>query len=238
MQQASSAIGGVVALVVALWVGLWAVGAPPRHAWGQQGQASPPAVANASAYLIAITPTPAPSSAVSPSTDYRYVAPPSISRATYISVWCDPPAGIPPSPACPDAGAMYDVLVDPGIGGERIDPAIEAGQAAHETALGTAGVGRADLKNLHGVQCHGGDQRIGDAPVAWGNGCAGIYASYVDAVRTWKMLILREYVAAGLLDVPAVVARYAPDGADGNCSRCYISAMTDLIAAIRQRESP
>jgi hypothetical protein len=76
--------------------------------------------------------------------------------------------GWSPSPACDEAGEMYDILVDAGI-----DPAVEFGQAAHETVLGTDGVGVENIKNLHGVQCHGGDNRIGDASVPWGNKCAG-----------------------------------------------------------------
>ena len=163
--------------------------------------------------------------------DYRYDAPPSISRATYIAVYCE--AG---SAACAEAGAMYDVLVAAGL-----DPAIEAGQATHETSLGTAGVGVPPIRNLHGVQCHAEDNRVGDSPVGWGNGCAGMYADYTASVATWARLITREYLPEGRNTPALVVDRYAPAGADGNTPSVYVAAMQAAIDRYRARapqESP
>lgn len=175
------------------------------------------------------TPVPA-AQPVQPPADraFRYDNPPTISREHYIAIWC-----AIDSPACPEAGAMYDVLTNPGEGLTPIDPAIEAGQAAHETVLGTGGVGVASIKNLHGVQCHAGDNRVGDSAVPWGNGCAGIYASYVDSVRIWVWLLNREYFPEGLMDPESVVAKYAPAGADGNNPPAYIRVMKSCIVQYR-----
>lgn len=152
------------------------------------------------------------------STAYDYAAPPSISRETYQAIWCH--AG---SAACEEAGHMYDVLVQAGI-----DPVIEAAQASHETSLGTAGVGLPHIKNAHGVQCHAGDGRIGDSSVPWGNGCAGVYASYSDAVATWARLITREYVNEGYTTPALAVWKYAPTS-DGNDPPAYIADMEHKI---------
>ena len=164
----------------------------------------------------------------------RYDAPPSVRRETYIAGWCTP--GMVPgwgvSPACADAGAMYDVLVAAGL-----DPAVQFGQAAHETVLGQAGVGAPPIRNLHGVQCHAGDGRVGDVPVAWGNGCAGMYPTYIDSVRVWAALIRREYLPAGLNTPRTVVQRYAPPGADGNDPPAYVAAMEAAITRLRELET-
>lgn len=159
---------------------------------------------------------------------FRYDNPPSISREHYIAIWC-----AIDSPACPEAGAMYDALTNPGEGMTPIDPAVEAGQAAHETVLGTAGVGVVGIKNLHGVQCHDGDNRIGDSYADWGNHCAGIYASYVDSVKTWVRLLNREYFPEGRIDPVSVVEKYAPAGADGNNPPAYIKVMKSCIVQYR-----
>lgn len=151
--------------------------------------------------------------AIVPSASYRYDAPPSISREAYGAIVCA--AG----PACDDAGAMYDVLV-----AARIDPVIEAAQAQHETGLGTAGVGQSAYKNLHGVQCHASDGRIADSSVPWGNGCAGVYASYTDSVRTWANVINQEYVGMGLNTPALAVSKYAPVS-DGNDLPAYVADM-------------
>lgn len=168
-----------------------------------------------------------------PSNEYRYDAPPSVSRETYIAGWCTP--GVIPgwgaSPACDEAGAMYDILV-----AGSIDPAVQFGQASHETVLGLAGVGVPSIKNLHGVQCHRGDNRIGDSPVPWGNGCAGIYQNYAAAVETWARLINREYVAEGLNTPDLAVLKYAPAGADGNNPPAYIREMKGYIDRLRAME--
>ena len=185
-------------------------------------------------YLLRAAPAPALPAGDVPvvaSGDYRYDAPPSISRATYIAVYCE--AG---SAACAEAGAMYDVLVAAGL-----DPAIEAGQATHETSLGTAGVGVPPIRNLHGVQCHAEDNRVGDSPVGWGNGCAGMYADYTASVATWARLITREYLPEGRNTPALVVDRYAPAGADGNTPSVYVAAMQAAIDRYRARapqESP
>ncbi|MGB9754964.1 MAG: hypothetical protein ACPLW7_04805, partial [Minisyncoccia bacterium] len=159
---------------------------------------------------------------------YRYDAPPSIARETYIRAWCDQA-----SPACAEAGEMYDILTHYGI-----DPAIHYAQAYHETSLGRAGVGRPPIKNLHGVQCHHGDGRIGDSPVPWGNGCAGVYRTYRDSVETWARLIHREYLAEGRHTVASVVEKYAPAGADGNQPAAYTAQVIRLVDAIRQSNAP
>ena len=182
--------------------------------------------------------------AVVPSSDFRYDAPPSISRDDYIAIYC-----LIDSPACPEAGTMYDILVtldEEGI----IDPAIEAAQGMHETGLGTAqgGVGRLPTlrtdgsvdpccggRNLHGVQCFPGDARVADLAVGWGNGCAGVYPDYATSVRTWKGVILREYVAEGK-DTPAkAVWKYAPIGKDGNNPPAYIADMENWISCWRAK---
>jgi hypothetical protein len=155
---------------------------------------------------------------------YRYDAPPSISRETYIRAWCEQK-----SPACEEAGEMYDILTRYGI-----DPAIHYAQAFHETSLGRAGVGRPPIRNLHGVQCHAGDGRIGDSPVPWGNGCAGVYQRYRDSVDAWARLILREYIAEGRNTVASVVEKYAPAGADGNHPLAYTAQVLRFVDAIRQ----
>lgn len=178
------------------------------------------------AAIVAAAAQVAPAAPVVASAEYRYDAPPSISRETYAAIYCE--AG---SAACDEAGAMYDVLVAAGI-----DPAIQAGQATHETSLGTAGVGNPAIKNLHGVQCHGGDNRIADSPVGWGNGCAGIYESYTASVETWARLIAREYLPEGRNTPALVVAKYAPAGADGNSPPAYIASMQQAIDAYRGRE--
>ena len=165
---------------------------------------------------------------------YAYVAPPTISRDGYIRVWCDPNddgRSDDRSPACPEAGDMYDVLVRYGI-----DPAIHVGQAWHETSLGRAGIGREPWRNLHGVQCHAGDGRIADAAVPWGNGCAGVYATYVAAVETWSRLLLREYVPEGRTTPETVVMKYAPPGKDGNVPSAYVASMKRMIDEARARD--
>lgn len=165
---------------------------------------------------------------------YAYCNRPSISRRGYIDAWCDPNGdgdGRDRSPACPEAGAMYDILVAAGI-----DPAIQYAQAYHETSLGRAGVGRPDIKNLHGVQCHAGDGRIADSPVPWGNGCAGVYQTYRESVRTWARLIWREYIAVGLRTPGDVIPKYAPSGKDGNNPPAYIASMRHIVDQIRARD--
>lgn len=129
---------------------------------------------------------------------------------------------------------MYDELVAAGI-----DPAVQYAQAYHETSLGRApnGVGRPPLHNLHGVQCHAGDERSGETPVSWGNGCAAIYPDYRTSVRVWARLILREYVAEGRTTPAAVVWKYAPPGKDGNHPPSYIASMEALIDAVRARDA-
>ncbi len=181
---------------------------------------------------------------VVPSGDFRYDAPPSISRDDYIAIYC-----LIDSPACPEAGTMYDILATPDQEGV-IDPAIEAAQGMHETGLGgnQGGVGRLPTlradgsvdpccggRNLHGVQCFPGDARIADLAVDWGNGCAGVYPDYATSVRTWKGVILREYVAEGK-DTPAkAVWKYAPIGKDGNNPPTYIADMESWIACWRAK---
>ncbi len=182
---------------------------------------------------------------VVPSGDFRYDAPPSISRDDYIAIYC-----LIDSPACPEAGAMYDILATADQEGV-IDPAVEAAQGMHETGLGTnpKGVGRLPTlradgsvdpccggRNLHGVQCFPGDARIADLAVDWGsNGCAGVYPDYATSVRTWKGVILREYVAEGK-DTPAkAVWKYAPVGKDGNNPPTYIADMESWIACWRAK---
>ena len=181
---------------------------------------------------------------VVPSGDFRYDAPPSISRDDYIAIYC-----LIDSPACPEAGTMYDILAtrdEEGI----IDPGIEAAQGMHETGLGTnpKGVGRLPTlradgsvdpccggRNLHGVQCFPGDARIADLAVDWGNGCAGVYPDYATSVRAWKGVILREYVAEGK-DTPAkAVWKYAPVGKDGNNPPTYIADMENWITCWRAK---
>lgn len=162
---------------------------------------------------------------VVPSSVYDYAAPPSISRDTYASIWCD--AG---SAACNEAGAMYDTLVAAGL-----DPAVEAAQAGHETTWGTLGVGQPAYKNAHGVQCFNGDGRTGETSVSWGNGCAGVYASYTDSVRTWASVIIREYVNEGLTTPALAVWKYAPTS-DGNNPPAYIADMEAKIDTWRARE--
>lgn len=159
---------------------------------------------------------------------FRYDNPPSISRDQYIAIWC-----AVDSPACPEAGTMYDALTNPGEGLTPIDPAIEAGQAAHETVLGTAGVGIASIRNLHGVQCHAGDNRVADSSVPWGNGCAAVYGSYTDSVKTWVRLLNREYFPENRMTPESVVAKYAPAGADGNNPPAYIKVMKSCILQFR-----
>lgn len=191
-----------------------------------------PVIAAAAGMLYLLRPAPAavvraPAAPVVASSAYRYDAPPSISRATYAAIYCE--AG---SAACDEAGAMYDTLVAAGL-----DPAIQAGQATHETSLGTAGVGAPPTRNLHGVQCHAGDNRIGDSAVGWGNGCAGVYASYTASVETWARLIHREYLSEGRNTPQLVVAKYAPAGADGNSPPAYIASMEAAIDGYRAREA-
>ena len=181
---------------------------------------------------------------VVPSSDFRYDAPPSIPRDDYIAIYC-----LIDSPACPEAGTMYDILVTADQEGV-IDPAVEAAQGMHETSLGTDpnGVGRLPTlradgsvdpccggRNLHGVQCFPGDARIADLAVGWGNGCAGVYPDYATSVRTWKGVILREYVAEGK-DTPAkAVWKYAPVGKDGNNPPTYIADMENWITCWRAK---
>lgn len=168
----------------------------------------------------------APTPAVSLHTTYDYAAPPTISRDHYIAIYA-----AQGSPAAPEAGAIYDTLVQAGI-----DPAVHAAQAMHETGLGTAGIGVPAYKNMHGVQCHAGDGRIADSGVPWGNGCAGVYASYTDAVATWARLIIREYVSEGLTTPALAVWKYAPPGADGNNPPAYIADMERHIDTWRSEE--
>jgi hypothetical protein len=198
----------------ALW--LWRAAAIVAGAlWGAEQIAPPTPQAVA---IVGVGST----SAVVLSTAYDYAAPPSISRDVYIAIWCE--AG---SEACQEAGAMYDILVEAGI-----DPVVEAAQASHETGLGTAGVGGPGIRNPHGVQCHAGDGRVADSRVPWGNGCAGVYASYSDAVRTWARVIILEYVNAGLTTPALAVWKYAPTS-DGNNPPAYIADMERKIDAWR-----
>lgn len=158
------------------------------------------------------------------SNSYRYDAAPSVSKAFYVHLFCD--AG----PACIDAPLMYDILVAAGI-----DPVVEAAQAKHETSLGTDGIGRSNYKNLHGVQCHSSDGRIADSKVSWGNGCAGIYATYADSVKTWANVINKEYVALGLNTPALAVSKYAPVS-DGNDPPGYIMDMEHSIDEWRSQD--
>ena len=90
-------------------------------------------------------------------------------------------------------------------------------------------------RNLHGVQCFPGDARIADLAVGWGNGCAAVYSDYASSVRTWKGVILREYVAEGK-DTPAkAVWKYAPVGKDGNNPPTYIADMENWITCWRAK---
>lgn len=162
--------------------------------------------------------------AVVDSNQFLYMAPPSIARETYIAIYTH--YG---SPAAGEAGAIYDFLVGAGF-----DPAVHAAQAMHETGLGRAGIGVVAYKNMHGVQCHTGDGRISESPVPWGNGCAGVYDSYLSAVRTWANVIEREYVAEGLTTPDTAVWKYAPPGADGNDPPAYIADMKRWIIRWRQ----
>lgn len=125
---------------------------------------------------------------------------------------------------------MYDLLVAAGF-----DPAVQYGQAYHETSLGRAGVGVPPLHNLHGVQCHAGDERVGEAAVPWGNQCAGVYPDYPTSVRVWVRLIEREYLSRSLTTPQAAVWRYAPPGKDGNDPPAYLESMLARIDALRQR---
>lgn len=174
--------------------------------------------------------------AVLPSTfmPYAYRWPPTVTRWVYIQSWCDPNADgdeSDRSPACQEAGAMYDALLLHGI-----DPAIHYGQAFHETSLGRAGVGREPFRNLHGVQCHRNDGRIAETRVPWGNGCAGVYADYLTSVTTWARLIVNEYIQQGLLSPETAIAKYAPRGKDGNEPEAYVKSMQSLIDSIRTRK--
>lgn len=157
------------------------------------------------------------------SSDYLYVAQPSISCDFYAQIYQHFD-----SPAAPEANAICEMLVADGF-----DPVVHAAQAMHETRLGTGGIGLPEWKNMHGVQCHDGDGRISDSAVPWGNGCAGVYASYKDAVATWMRLIKREYVAYGLTTPDAAVWKYAPPGADGNDPPSYIGDMHNWIKCWR-----
>lgn len=206
-------------------------GLPPNlaHMITQPGQPEI-AMQMSSASVPDVSPQPVEQPVEQPTNDrtFHYDNPPSITRDQYIAIWC-----AVDSPACPEAGSMYDALVHPEEGLTAIDPAIEAGQAAHETVLGTAGVGIASIKNLHGVQCHAGDNRVGDSSVPWGNGCAAIYGSYTDSVKTWVRLLNREYFSEGRMTPEAVVAKYAPAGADGNNPPAYIGVMQSCILQYR-----
>lgn len=128
---------------------------------------------------------------------------------------------------------MYDELAAAGL-----DPAVQYGQAYHETSLGRAGVGRPPMRNLHGVQCHAGDERIADSPVPWGDGCAAVYADYQTSVRVWARLILREYGAVGRDTQAKAIWISAPQGKDGNHPPSSIAGMQAHMDAIRARESP
>ena len=66
-------------------------------------------------------------------------------------------------------------------------------------------------------------------------GCAGVYPDYATSVRTWKGVILREYVAEGK-DTPAkAVWKYAPIGKDGNNPPAYIADMENWISCWRAK---
>jgi len=192
---------GRIVVVLIVGVGLWKI----KH----------PAPPQQTIVVITSNEAIASSTVVIPiaSTEYRYDSAPSIDRDAYIAIMCE--AG----PTCSEAGSMYDILVK-----AHIDPVVEAAQADHETGRGTAGVGRETIKNLHGVQCFGGDGRIEDSKVPWGNGCAGVYATYADSVRTWSNVINKEYVALGLNTPLLAISKYAPVS-DGNSPPDYINAM-------------
>jgi hypothetical protein len=130
---------------------------------------------------------------------FAFLQPPTISRATYRAIlreWN--------SPAYPEAGAMYDVLVDAGI-----DPVIELAFARKETEFGRTGPGRAPQHSLHGITCNAWDQRYGGTCMGPHHYRFSAYPSYTASVQAWATLI-RGYARAGMTTPRLALPVYAP----------------------------
>jgi hypothetical protein len=149
------------------------------------------------------------------------VGPPSLSRETYTTILCTPRNGQVPPP-CPEAGAMYDLLVTAGL-----DPAVELAFAMKETELGTTGPGRPPQRNLHNLECNGWDGGTCDGPH---HDRFSAYPSYEWATWAWATLLLTRgrYVDAGNATVEQVLPIYAPPFENDTAG--YIATVRRLVA--------
>jgi len=129
--------------------------------------------------------------------------PPEITRDQYIAILCTPRNGQVPAP-CPEAGDMYDLLIDWGA-----NPLVQLGFAGLETELGTTGPGRPPQRNLHNLECNDWD----------GGTCTGphhmrfqAYPSYLHSTYAWVALLRTNprYVPAGRDTLEEVSPIYAP----------------------------
>lgn len=135
--------------------------------------------------------------------EFSFVGPPTISVATYQTVYCQPRHGLV-SDACPYASQMYQVLVDAGI-----DPVIELAFAAKETEFGVTGPGRSPQYNIHNIMCNGWDGGTCEGPY---HTRFSTYTSYPHAINAWVHLMLARgtYVDAGNSTFRTVIPIYAP----------------------------
>jgi hypothetical protein len=152
--------------------------------------------------------------AVAASSDYLYQAPPSISLDVYRQALCA--AG----PACDEAPAMYQALIDAGL-----DPALALAHSWKETSSGTAGAGRVPLRDLYGENC------ADEADFC--DGRFSGFTSYTNATRAWASLMLTHgYIDAGLTMPDLVLPRYCP--VDDGCDPAgYVAQIKQMVEGWR-----
>jgi hypothetical protein len=192
--------------IIALYI-LYAVGAAPQE---QPVTAAPPEHQEIEVQLD------------TPTGDYFYIAPPTISKGVYVEVICSH-AG--QSEICTAAPEMYDTIVAAGA-----DPALELAHLNNESSYGTGGVGGLPWRNPHGV--HGVDGARWGTPFY--NGVEGDeimqqYPTYTDAVLHWLYIIRDGGLYYPERNTPeTVVERYCDcGGPEGKAT--YVAEMKALI---------
>lgn len=161
------------------------------------------------------------------SSEFAFVAPPSISVETYQAVYCQPRHGRV-SAACPHAPEMYQLLVEAGI-----DPAIELAFAAKESEFGITGPGRVPQHNIHNIVCNSWDGGSCSGPHHWR---FSTYSGYVHAIQAWIHLMLHHgyYVDAGRATFRQVIPVYAPSFE--NNTNLYIAQVESWVRRWRSWE--
>lgn len=155
-----------------------------------------------------------------------FVAPPRISRDTFIALLQRGHGGAGPSPAAPYGGELYDIIV-----GYGIDPAVALAFFARESQFcGTGMCISEDMKTWgHLRNAHNPSRAAGYEYNDTGQFVK--YATWQDSIRDWCELILNGYVARGLDTVDKAVPVYAPLGDGDNNPPQYISTIYQMVSA-------